>query len=171
MVALLSAKAKDRNWQKLCIFAARTGSHSSMDRISDSGSDDLGSNPGGITRNQTRQVSKTCRVFVFLPSSTIATYRNSYIRRQNKSPQIESVLSVYLEVVVFSRLNEQVRRNQDRFPEDFYFQLNKEEWQFLISQNAITRWGGRRKLPFVFTERRFFFLIKSLKLSLSVTNS
>ena len=54
--------------------------------------------------------------------------------------------------VTTSRLNEQVRRNQDRFPEDFYFQLNKEEWQFLLSHFAIAKWGGRRNLPFVFTE-------------------
>ena len=43
--------------------------------------------------------------------------------------------------VTTSRLNEQVRRNQDRFPEDFYFQLNKEEWQFLLSHFAIAKWG------------------------------
>ena len=48
--------------------------------------------------------------------------------------------------VTTSRLNEQVRRNQNRFPEDFYFQLNKEEWKFLLSHFAIAKWGGRRCL-------------------------
>lgn len=50
------------------------------------------------------------------------------------------------------RLNEQVRRNSDRFPEDFMFQLTDEEFANLKSQFATSSWGGRRKLPFVFTE-------------------
>jgi hypothetical protein len=53
-----------------------------------------------------------------------------------------------------TRLNEQVRRNQDRFPEDFAYQLAQQEFMDLISQNAISKSqrGGRRKLPWVFTE-------------------
>jgi hypothetical protein len=52
------------------------------------------------------------------------------------------------------RLNEQVKRNADRFPEDFMFQLSLEEFDILKSQFAIStpRWGGRRKRPFAFTE-------------------
>lgn len=49
------------------------------------------------------------------------------------------------------RLNEQVRRNQDRFPSDFMFQLTAQEHNNLISQNATSSWGGRRKKPLVFT--------------------
>ena len=54
-------------------------------------------------------------------------------------------------------LNRAVRRNIDRFPEDFMFQLNKKEteiWQsqILISQIGISSWGGRMKFPLVFTE-------------------
>ena len=49
------------------------------------------------------------------------------------------------------RLNEQVRRNQDRFPEDFMFQLTMEEYANLKSQNATSSWGGRRKPPLAFT--------------------
>jgi len=51
------------------------------------------------------------------------------------------------------RLNEQVKRNRERFPEDFMFQLTKSEASNLISQNAISSWGGNRKLPYVFTEQ------------------
>jgi hypothetical protein len=51
------------------------------------------------------------------------------------------------------RLNEQVKRNKDRFPDDFMFQLTKEEARNLISHFAISSWGGRRKLPYVFTEQ------------------
>ena len=52
------------------------------------------------------------------------------------------------------RLNEQVRRNIDKFPEDFMFQLTKEEFDNLKSQIATSSssWGGRRKPPLVFTE-------------------
>jgi hypothetical protein len=52
------------------------------------------------------------------------------------------------------RLNEQVRRNIDKFPEDFMFQLTKEEFEELKSQIATSSsgWGGRRKQPLVFTE-------------------
>ena len=50
------------------------------------------------------------------------------------------------------RLNEQVKRNISRFPEDFMFQLTSEEFKILKSQNATSSWGGRRKLPYAFTE-------------------
>ena len=52
-----------------------------------------------------------------------------------------------------SRLNEQVRRNIDRFPNDFMFQLTDSEFSNLKSQFATSSWGGRRKLPLVFTEQ------------------
>lgn len=51
------------------------------------------------------------------------------------------------------RLNEQVKRNIDRFPEDFMFQLTPEEFKNLKSQIATSSWGGRRKPPFAFTEQ------------------
>jgi hypothetical protein len=52
-----------------------------------------------------------------------------------------------------SRLNEQVKRNPDRFPPDFMFRLSRQEVTALISQNATSRGrGGRRELPYVFTE-------------------
>jgi len=55
--------------------------------------------------------------------------------------------------VATRRLNEQVRRNRERFPEDFMFQLSKEEVANLKSQFATSSWGGTRKLPYVFTEQ------------------
>lgn len=50
------------------------------------------------------------------------------------------------------RLNEQVRRNAERFPADFVFQLAPAEFANLKSQFATSSWGGRRKLPHAFTE-------------------
>src|SRR5690554_2829608 len=52
-----------------------------------------------------------------------------------------------LYLVGTKRLNEQVKRNADRFPEDFMFQLSREQWENLESQNATSSWGGRRTLP------------------------
>jgi len=53
--------------------------------------------------------------------------------------------------VTTSNLNKAVKRNLDRFPEDFMFQLNKDEYD-LIFQNGTSSWGGTRKLPYAFTE-------------------
>ena len=50
-------------------------------------------------------------------------------------------------------LNKVVRRNIDRFPEDFMFQLSNEEFTNLKFQFGTSRWGGTRKLLFVFTEQ------------------
>jgi len=54
--------------------------------------------------------------------------------------------------VSVKRLNEQARRNLDRFPPDFMFELNNQEFTILRSQFATSSWGGRRYPPFVFTE-------------------
>jgi ORF6N domain len=53
-----------------------------------------------------------------------------------------------------ARLNQQVRRNLERFPEDFMFQLSTPEYAALMLQNAASEpdRGSRRKLPLVFTE-------------------
>ena len=59
--------------------------------------------------------------------------------------------------VTTGNLNKAVKRNQKRFPLDFMFQLNQEEFQKLkenlIFQNGISNWGGTRKLPYEFTEQ------------------
>jgi hypothetical protein len=56
------------------------------------------------------------------------------------------------------RLNEQVRRNATRFPEDFMFTLDQSEVEILKSQIATSSWGGRRKAPNVFTEHGVLML-------------
>jgi hypothetical protein len=52
------------------------------------------------------------------------------------------------------RFNEAIKRNRHRFPTDFMFQLTHEEFDSLISQNAMSKpgRGGRRTLPYAFTE-------------------
>ena len=56
--------------------------------------------------------------------------------------------------VTTARLNQQVRRNRERFPPDFLFELTAAEFSALMMQSAISKpgRGGRRKLPFAFTE-------------------
>jgi len=52
------------------------------------------------------------------------------------------------------RFNEAIKRNRHRFPPDFMFELTREEFDDLISQNAMSKpgRGGRRTLPYAFTE-------------------
>jgi len=75
--------------------------------------------------------------------------------------------------VTTARLNEQLRRNRKRFPEDFVFQLTHEEFTRLISQIAISkkRRGGRRKLPWVFTEHGAIMLASVLNSDVAVQAS
>jgi len=49
-------------------------------------------------------------------------------------------------------LNKAVKRNIERFPEDFMFQLTSEEFKNLIFHFGISSWGGTRKCPYAFTE-------------------
>lgn len=64
-----------------------------------------------------------------------------------------------------SALNQQVRRNADRFPHDFVFQLTAEEFESLMSQIVISKSGrgGRRKLPLAFTEQGVAMLSSVLR--------
>ena len=71
---------------------------------------------------------------------------------RSKKVMIDSDLSILYQVET-KRLNEQVNRNIERFPEDFMFQLTNSEFENLKSQIATSSWGGRRTLPYVFTEQ------------------
>ena len=50
------------------------------------------------------------------------------------------------------RLKEQVKRNIERFPEDFMFELSTKEYENLRSHFATSSWGGTRYIPMAFTE-------------------
>jgi len=73
-------------------------------------------------------------------------------------------LAEMYEVPTF-RLNEAVKRNRRRFPEDFMFQLSRKEVTSLTSQLAMSNpgRGGRRTLPYVFTEQGVAMLSTVLK--------
>jgi len=89
--------------------------------------------------------------------------RRIYVMRDHNVMLDSDLAELY--GVSTSRLNEQVKRNLNRFPEDFAFQLTKDEFDFLISQNATsnTGRGGRRKLPWTFTEHGALMLSSVLR--------
>ncbi len=70
-----------------------------------------------------------------------------------------------------TRFNEQVKNNIEKFDEDFMFQLSKDEFEILISKKSTSSWGGRRKLPFVFTEQGIYMLMTVLRGDLAVKQS
>lgn len=60
-------------------------------------------------------------------------------------------------------LNKAVRRNTERFPADFMFQLTEAEFNNLMFQFGTSSWGGIRKLPYVFTEQGVAMLSSVLR--------
>ena len=74
-----------------------------------------------------------------------------YIIREVKIMLDKDLAELY--EVSTGNLNKAVQRNIKRFPDDFMFQLNDEEFKNLIFQNGISNWGGTRKLPYAFTEQ------------------
>jgi len=70
------------------------------------------------------------------------------------------------------QINQQVKRNQERFPNSFAFQLTKSEWDNLRSQNVISRrHGGRRYMPYVFTEHGVLMAANVLNSSKAIETS
>lgn len=65
-------------------------------------------------------------------------------------------------------LNKAVFRNIKRFPLDFMFELTKDEFENLKFQNGTSSWGGRRKLPKVFTEQGISMLSSVLRSDIAI---
>lgn len=91
--------------------------------------------------------SQTSRLVVTLIERRIYLIRG-------KKVMVDTDLAQLYGVPTF-RLNEAVKRNRKRFPADFIFQLSKKEAESLTSQFAISKKGrgGRRTMPYVFTEQ------------------
>lgn len=70
-----------------------------------------------------------------------------------------------------TRFNEQVKNNSEKFDDDFMFQLTKSEFDNLILKKSTSSWGGRRKLPYAFTEQGIYMLMTVLKGQLAVKQS
>ena len=70
------------------------------------------------------------------------------------------------------KLNEQVKNNMEKFDNDFCFLLTKNEWELILkSKKRISNWGGRRKLPYAFTEQGIYMLMTVLKGDLAIKQS
>ena len=68
--------------------------------------------------------------------------------------------------------NRQVKNNNDKFDEDFMFQLSKEEYkEILRCKNFTSSWGGTRHLPYAFTEQGIYMLMTVLKGELATKQS
>lgn len=100
--------------------------------------------------------------------SVVPIEERIYLVRGCKVMLDEDLARVY--GVSTSRLNQQVSRNRERFPEDFMFQLTREETDSLMLQIAISKKGrgGRRKLPHVFTEYGAVMLSAVLRTPIAV---
>ena len=90
---------------------------------------------------------------------------------RGKQVMVDSDLATLYQVTT-KRLNEQVRRNKNRFPSEFMFRLTAEEYEYLRSQNATSSednaHGGRRYMPYVFTEQGIAMLSAVLKNDVAV---
>jgi hypothetical protein len=97
----------------------------------------------------------------------VAVVRRSSIERRiyfvrNQGVMTDTDLAVLYRVPT-KAFNQAVRRNLMRFPADFMFQLTSDETENLRSQFVTSSWGGRRYLPFVFTEQGVAMLSSVLK--------
>ena len=71
-----------------------------------------------------------------------------------------------------SAFNQQIKRNLDRFPQDFSFQLTKQEFESILLSHFVTSsWGGRRSLPRAFTEQGIYMLMTVLHGNLAIEQS
>ena len=87
--------------------------------------------------------------FVIITDDVISN-KIYYIR--DKKVMIDSDLAE-LYAVETKQLKRQVRRNIERFPEDFMFELTEVESEILRSQIGTSSWGGNRYVPMAFTEQ------------------
>jgi len=60
-------------------------------------------------------------------------------------------------------INQAIKNNPDKFPQGYIIQLNKDEWMILKSKILTSSWGGKNKLPNVFTEKGLYMLATILK--------
>lgn len=99
-----------------------------------------------------------------------STIRNLIYVVRGKQVMLDSDLAMLYQVET-GNLNKAMKRNIKRFPEEFCFQLTKEEYENLIFQNGISSlngYGGRRSLPYVFTEQGIAMLSAVLRSDVAI---
>ena len=104
-----------------------------------------------------------------LPNNGIANIESKIYLIRGEKVMLDFDLAELYQVPTM-RLNEQVRRNIKRFPEDFMFPLSDQEFTILKSQFAISSstWGGRRTAPLAFTEQGIAMLSAVLHSDLAI---
>ena len=106
-------------------------------------------------------------------TNALSVIKKQIFTLRGQQVMLDSDLAVLYGVEV-KRLNEAVKRNIERFPEEFMFQLTKEEFENLRSQFATSKEGGRggrRTLPYAFTEQGVVMLSAVLRSSVAVSVS
>jgi hypothetical protein len=96
---------------------------------------------------------------IIIPNEVI-TNKIYFIR--NQKVMLDRDLAL-LYAVETKKINQQVKRNISRFPENFMFQLDETEYENLKSQIVTSSWGGTRKSPYVFTEHGILQLANVLR--------
>jgi len=86
---------------------------------------------------------------ILIPDDIISS--KIYLIRKQKVMLDKDLAELY--AVETKQLKRQVRRNRERFPEDFMFELNQQEFDNLRSQFGTSNWGGTRYMPMAFTEQ------------------
>lgn len=94
----------------------------------------------------------------------IEAIQNKIFYIRGKKVMLDFDLAELYEVKTFV-LNQAVKRNIERFPEDFMFRISEKDFAYLKSQNVISSstWGGRRTLPYAFTEQGVAMLSSVLR--------
>ena len=121
--------------------------------------------PHFVTSSKTLENMAKKQSAIAIPEEIIAS---KIYQLRGQKVMLDSDLAELYQVET-RRLNEQVKRNASRFPDDFMFQLTAEEWENLKSQNATSSWGGRRKLPYAFTEHGVLMLSSVLNSDRAIT--
>ena len=98
---------------------------------------------------------------------TPSQIKNLIYHIRGKAVMLDSDLAEMYQVETRT-LNQAVRRNIDRFPEDFMFQITRQEYENLRSQFVTSSYGGRRYNPYVFTEQGVAMLSSILKSDIAV---
>lgn len=101
------------------------------------------------------------------PSVSLRRIEQAILAIRGQRVMLSTDLSV-LYGVEPGALVQAVKRNIERFPDDFMFQLTPDEYRILKSQSVISSWGGRRHPPYAFTEQGVAMLSSVLRSSRAV---
>ena len=112
---------------------------------------------------KTRQMARAVKTISVLEEKVI----NKICLIRDKKVMLDFDLAE-LYAVETKQLKRQVKRNPERFPKDFMFELTKKEFENLRSQIGTSSWGGTRYMPMAFTEQGVAMLSSVLNSSTAI---